>query len=265
MSATEPITWTGSGPVGMGDYDPENGTPDMGYLVNIRRIGCANRSLSLTPSSESTPITESCSGQQLEVDEIPGPKSMGINLTMEMFSGRELGMAYFGDTIVVPAGTVTGERLPTLAPGDIFFLKNPRAKSIVIEDSTEPTPIEYVLGTHYRLVSDSNESQSAYQLIAHPASHAEPVLVDYEYDESINIPTMTRATVEKGLIFLGRNHHNRRARIIIPRVSWTLGGDFNWLTTGQAAQMQFNGRARYAGELSADPMYGPYARIDWLP
>ncbi len=262
---SEKVIWSGSGPVLMGDYDPENGTPEMGYLTNLVRVGCANRTLTMTPNSESTPVFESDSGQRLEADEIPGSRTLAVALTMEQFSARELGMAYFGETIVVPAGTVTGERLPQLAPGGYFFLAHPRASSVVLEDSTAGTPKTYVLGTHYRLVADAGAEHAAYQLIAHPADHAEPVRVDYAYDESITIPAMTVPVIEKGLIFLGKNHHNKRARIIIPRVSWRLGGDFNWLTTGEAAQKQFQGSAKLASELGSDPLWGPYARIDWLP
>lgn len=259
----EQMVWSGSGPIWLGDYDPANGTPEMGYLVNLRRIGCGNRTLTLTPTSESTDITESCSGQNLVLDTIPGAKSIALALTMEQFSGLELGMAYFGDAIVVPAGTVTGERLPTLAPGDLFFLKHAHASSVVIEDSTAGTALEYVLGTHYAVES---EAHSAYRLIAHPAAHEEPVRVDYAHAESVSIPTMTKAIVEKGLVFLGQNHKKKTSRVILPRASWRMNGDFSWISgAGTASQMTFAGAAMYLPELAGNPGFGPYALIDGLP
>lgn len=259
----EKMVWSGSGPIWLGDYDPENGTADMAYLVNLRRIGCGNRALTMTPSSEFTAIKESCSGQDLDLDELPAGKSMAVGLTMEQFSGLELAMAYFGEAIVQAAGTVTGERLPELAAGDHFFLRHPHATSVVIQDSTAGTPIVYVEGTHY--VAESAE-HGAYRLIAHPAAHVEPVEVDYAHAESVNIATMTVPTVEKGLVFLGQNHKKNKVRIIIPRVTWRMNGDFGWITGGgTAAQLGFTGGAKYVPELEIDPTFGPYCKIDGLP
>lgn len=259
----ENLIWSGSGPIWLGDYDPANGTADMGYLVNLRRVGCANRALTTTPSSESNPIKESCSGQELDIDELPAGKSMTVGLTMEQFSGRELGMALFGEAIVNPAGSVTDERLPLLAPGDMFFLSNSHASSIVIEDSATPTPNPYVLGQHYAVESAEH---SGYRLIEHPAGHTEPVLVDYAYAESVNIAAMTATLIEKGLVFFGQNHRGKKVRIIIPRVVWKMNGDFGWITGGgTAAQLQFTGGAKYVPELLNDPRYGPYMRVDALP
>lgn len=258
----EKMIWSGSGPIWMGEFDPENGTADMAYLVNLRRIGCGNRALTLTPSSEFTIIKESCSGQELDLDEIPAGKGMAVGMTMEQFSAMDLAMAYFGEAIVNAAGTITGERLPLLAAGDYFFLRHPHASSVVIQDSTG-TPLVYVEGTHYAIESATH---GAYRLIAHPESHVEPVEVDYAYAESVNIATMTVPTVEKGLVFMGKNHKGKNARIIVPRVTWRMNGDFGWITGGgTAAQLQFTGGAKYVPELEADPTFGPYCKIDALP
>lgn len=39
------MIWSGQGPVMMGDYAPGVGTKEMGYLTNLKRIGCGNRTL----------------------------------------------------------------------------------------------------------------------------------------------------------------------------------------------------------------------------
>jgi len=228
MNPQTPIIWDGQGPVLIGRYDPINGTPDMGYMVDLYRIGCGTSSLTTSLSVEKARIAESCSGQRLTLKERTTGKSLSVSLSMVQFSGRTLAAAFYGDAVLQAAGTVTSEVLPQLAVGDYFTLRHPKASDIVIKDSTTPTPLAYVADTNYA-IEDADHARM--KLIAHPASHEEPVLVDYSYAGYVNIAAFSKTNVERGIIFNGVNQDGQKGRLIIPRISLALDGDFSWITS----------------------------------
>ncbi|MFV0680274.1 hypothetical protein [Ottowia sp.] len=254
------LIWNGQGPVHIGTFDPVNGRPESGYLVDLYSVGCGNRTLTATPSRETETITESCSGQRLTLKEIETAKSLEVQLEMVQFDSRTLAQAFFGGAVVKADGTVTDEQLPALQPGDYFVLKNPRTSSVVIEDSTG-APITYVEGTHYE-VSDADHGR--YRLIAHPVGYTEPLLVDYAYAGYINIAAFSKTNVEKGVIFSGVNGDGQKARVIIPRISLAMSGDFGWIGDS-ASTLSLGGQALYVPQLQADADYGPFMRIDTMP
>ena len=162
----EKMIYSGHGELPFGDYSEADGTPEMGYLTNLAFVGCGNRELSLNPTTESSQIRSSCDGIGGVIEEIPHSASLEVTLTMEQFSARELAMAMFGEAVIVDAGTVSGEVLPTLKPGDIFALKYPHVSSVVVQDATAGTPVTYTEGEHYSLISAEH---GAYRFVAHPA------------------------------------------------------------------------------------------------
>ena len=120
-NVSTPIIWNGQGPVHIGTYDPVNGRAEQGFLTNLYSVGCGNRTLTATPSRETSTLTESCSGQRLTLKEMETAKSLQVSLSMVQFDSRTLAAAFFGEAVHREAGTVTGEVLPRLAPGDYFF------------------------------------------------------------------------------------------------------------------------------------------------
>lgn len=254
------IIWNGQGPVMIGTYDPQNGTPEMGFLTNLYSVGCGNRTLTTTPGREVKKLKESCSGQRLDLKEIETSKSLEVALEMFQVEGRTLAAAFLGEAVVKAAGTVTDEVLPELNPGDYFFTKNPKISSLVINDSTG-TPLVYVEGTHYTLESAAH---GRCRLIAHPAAHVEPVKMDYAYAEYANIAAFSAAGVERGIIFSGVNGDGQHARVIIPRISLAMSGDWSWISDEEAT-LTLGGSALYVPELQNDPDFGPFMRIDALP
>ena len=255
------MIWNGQGPIHIGTYDPVNGRPEMGYLTGLYSVGCGNRTLTATPARETTTINESCSGQRLTLKEMETSKSLTVALEMVQFDGRTLAQAFYGAAVVKPTGTVTDEVLAQMEPGDYFFLKNPRSDSVVIEDSTAGTPITYVEGTHYE-VSDADHSR--YRLLAHPATHVEPVKVDYAHAGYVNISAFSKTNVERGIIFSGVNGDGQKGRMIIPRISLAMTGDFGWITD-EASELTLGGQALYVPELQSDADFGPFMRIDLMP
>ena len=259
-SATSMI-WNGQGPVHVGTYDPVKGRPEMGFLTNIYSVGCGNRTLTATPARETSTIQESCSGQRLTLKEIETSKSLQIALSMVQFDSRTLARAFFGGAVEKAAGTVTAEQLAELLPGDYFFLKFPRVKSVVVKDSTSGSPVTYVAGTHY-VVDDADHGRC--RLIAHPVVHVEPLKVDYEYQGFVNIAAFSRANVETGIIFSGLNGDGQKVRVIIPRISLAMNGDFGWISD-EASELSLSGQALYVAELQGDALFGPFMRIDTMP
>lgn len=260
MTPTQNMMWDGQGPVMIGRFDPENGTPDMGYLVDVYRIGCGTSSLSTALSVEKKIIKESCSGQRLALKERETAKQLEVKLDMIQFSGRTLAIALYGDAILTAAGAVTDETLPELVPGDYFVTRHPDIESLVIEDSTGGAPLVYVAGTHYE-VEDAKHGRC--RLIAHPAAHVEPLKMDYSYGEYTNIAAFTQAGVERGILFSGINGDGQRARIVIPRISLAPSGDFSWIADEEAT-LSLSGQALYVDKLATDANFGPFMRVDLI-
>ena len=247
MQPSQSMIWDGQGPVMIGRYDPINGRPDTGYLVDLYRIGCGTSSLTTSLSVERASIKESCSGQRLTLKNYITGKTLEVGLNMVQFSGRTL----------AGACTVTDEVLPQLAVGDYFTVRHPGATSLVIEDSTVGTPLVYVLDTHYAV---EDAAHGRYRLLAHPAGHVEPLKADYAYGEYTNIAAFTAPNVERGILFNGINGDGQRARIMIPRISLSLDGDFGWISD-EAAELSLSGEALFVSELQSDADYGGFMRI----
>lgn len=259
--ASTSMIWTGQGPVMIGTYDPIKGREEMGFLTNLYSVGCGNRTFTTTPSRETEIIPESCSGQRLPLKEIETGKSLAVALEMVQYDGRTLASSFYGDAIEKPAGTVTDERLTELQPGDYFMLKNPRCSSVVIEDSTAGTALEYVEGTHYKI---EDPDHSYFRLLAHPATHVEPVKVDYAHAAYLNIAAFSKTNVERGIILFAKNNDGQKGRVIVPRISLALSGDYGWLSN-TASPLTLGGQALYVPELANSSEYGPFMRIDLMP
>lgn len=263
IKTTKSQSWMGQGPILWGDYDPSTGTKDMAYLTKVEAFPCGNRTLSTSLTKETSKLKESCSGQRLDLEEIPGASEMSITLEIQHIAPRLLAHYLYGVAVDKAAGTVTAEVLPTVAAGDNVFLRHPNASSIVIEDSTPGTPIVLVEGTHYEVKSAEHGGIKFLALPTSPAA-VQPFSVDYAHSAYVNIAAFSQANaVRKGIVFYGVNHNGRKARLIVPCCSLTPGGDYNWLSD-EPITMQFSGSVLYASELGNDPEYGNFARVDWL-
>lgn len=257
MTPSTQMIWTGQGPVQIGTFDMTRGRADQAYLVDVYRVGCGNSSLTTNVSRETRELRETCSGQRMTLKQFETGKSMAVSLSMFQFSGRSLAAALFGEAIEKASGTVTGEVLPELAAGDYVNLRYPKASSIVISDSADPTPAVYVKDTHY---AEDDAAHGRLRLIAHPAGHVEPLTVDYAYGASVNIRAFSRTSVERGIIFNGVNQDGQKARLIIPRTSLALDGDFGWIAEEEAT-LTLSGQALFVSELETDTDYGGFARV----
>jgi hypothetical protein len=253
------MLWNGQGPIYFGDFDAVNGTPEMGYLVNLKKVGCANRSLTCTPAREVGTVKETCSGQRLDISEYTKSKSLKIKLEMVGWDRDMLAAAFYAESVLKPAGTVTGEVFPTVAAGDYLFLKHPKASSIVVTDSAG-TPATLVAGTNYAV---EDAAQGRIKVLA-LGSFVQPFKAAYSYAEYGNIAAFSSSGIRKGLVFNGKNEEGQTARLCIPKLSLAMSGDFSWISD-DPSPLTLEGTAYYVEEFQSDTDFGPFMRIDALP
>tara|TARA_R110002049_G_scaffold60182_3_gene162004 strand:- start:429 stop:1229 length:801 start_codon:yes stop_codon:yes gene_type:complete len=256
MNKDTPMIWSGQGPVMIGTFDTTRGKPEMGYLVDLYRIGCGTSQLNTNLTRETKELKESCSGQRLTLKELETGKAMSVSLAMYQFSGRTLAAALYSEALEVASGAVTDEVLAELAAGDYFTLRHTKVSDVVIVDSSDPVK-NYVLDTNYT-IEDADHARM--RLLEHPADHTEPVMVDYSYGAYTNMRAFSKRNVERGVIFNGVNQDGQKARLIIPRVNLALGGDFGWISDEEAS-LTMSGNVLYVPELEADDEYGGFARV----
>lgn len=67
----------------------------------------------------------------------------------------------------------------------------------------------------------------------------------------------------RGIIFNGINDSGQKARLIIPRISLAMGGDFGWISD-DAATLELSGEALFVQEMESDADYGGFARISLI-
>ena len=259
------MIWSGQGPIYFGTYDPSAGTPEMGFMRNIFRVGCANRTLTTTPGRETRNIKETCSGQRLDIAELETSKSLQVRIDMAQFDREVLARALFAVSTLKDEGSATDETLPELAAGDYFFLRHTDASEVVLTDSKmdgeTPDPQTLVAGTHYTMV---DAAQGVGQIISVDGVE-QPIKVAYSHGAYGNIAAFTQTSAQTGVIFTGRNQDGDKARVMIPRVSLSLQGDFSWISDEESV-LQLQGPAFYVPELDTEGSdFGPFMRVSGLP
>lgn len=244
------------GPIFMGDYDAVNGTAAGGYLVNLKKIGCANSKLSFTLTRSTKDIKESCSGNKLTIAQIETEKSAEVSLEMADFDKEMLAYAMGGTLSAVTGSTVTGEVFPTVAVGDTVSLKYTDVSSVVVKDSAG-SPVTLVAGTHYTVESAAHGLVSIVNL----ASFTQPLQADYSYAAQGNIVGFNNTGVERGIVYQGLNTQDgKKYKVIIPRISLGLDGEFNLLSTEETL-ITLKGQMLYVPEYANDTLYGPFMRV----
>lgn len=244
------------GPIFMGNYDAINGRAASGYLVNLQKIGCANSRLSITMSRSTKEIKESCSGNKLTIAQIETEKSAECALDMADFDKKMLAYALGGTLSAVTGSTVTGEVFPTVAVGDTVSLKYGHVSSVVVKDSAG-TPATLVANTDYVLES----ADHGLVTILNIGTYVQPFAADYTYAAQGNIVGFNNTGVEKGLVYQGINTQDgKKYKVVIPRISFALDGDFNLLSTEETT-ISLKGQMLYVAEYANDATYGPFMRV----
>lgn len=260
MSAQQ-MVFAGQGPLFIGDYDATLGQAAQGYLVNLKRIGCANRSLKINQKRDKGQVKETCSGQALTLRTWTKGLEATITLEMSQFSRDELAIGLYGTSASVAASTVTAEIMPTVAANDYVHTKYPGISSVMVKDSNA-TPATLVEGTDY-LVDSAPHGRIK---ILNMGAYTQPFKVDYSYSAHGRVTAFTGSATRKGIIFDGVNvaESNAPVRVIIPLIDFDPTKDFNWLSADEAT-LALEGEILYADALSADTSWGPFFKVDSLP
>lgn len=248
--------WTGQGPIYMGKYDATNGVAAKAYMTEMLPIGCGNRTLQITPNIETETIAESCSGARAVLKEFTKSKEIQVALSMVQFDGSMLARALMATPATVASGTVTGESLGSPAAGETVFLSKAGATNVVIKDSASGSPATLVKDTHYEITDADHGAIKILDM----ASFVPPLVADYENAGGINLPLLSAGNVEVSLAFTGLNDDKQKIRILIPRMSLKLDGDFDWISD-EASELTLTGQVLYAAELATNPDYNGFALV----
>lgn len=258
---SEQMVFSGKGPLFLGDYDATNGLAAQGFLTNLKRVGCGNRSLKISMSREKGTVKESCSGQGLTLKTWTKSQAANVSLEMVQFSRDELALGLYGTSASVTGASVTAEAFPTLAALDYVHTKYPGISSVVLKDSAG-TPATLVENTDYKIDSAPH---GRIQILALGA-YTQPFKVDYAYATHGRVTAFTGAATRKGLIFDGINvaESNAPVRVIIPLIDFDPTKDFNWLSDDEVT-LALEGEILYAADLATDSAWGPFFKVDALP
>ena len=258
MLLDEKMMWDGQGPVFLGKYDKAAGRPDMGNLVNVYQVGCGTSALTTSPKIETENINETCTGARAVLASRISSRELSVGLTAIQFDTRTLATAFYGTATSVAAGTVTDEPIaPGTAVGEYIFLRHPNVKNVVLTDTTG-APL--VLDTHY-VIEDA--AVGRLRLIALPGT-AKVATADYAFEAHAHFSIFKTGLVEMGVIFCGVNGKGQRARVTIPRINFSMGGDFSWIGDDNA-ELQLEGQALFASELQFHPQFAPgFGRVELI-
>jgi len=92
---------------------------------------------------------ESYSGKKAKVREFFTELGIEWSATLHQLDVNNIAKFTLGKVSSVAAGTVTGEAFPVVADGEVVQLDNLNVTDLIVTDSTSPTPITLVQGTHY--------------------------------------------------------------------------------------------------------------------
>ena len=258
MLLDEKMMWDGQGPVFLGKYDKAAGRPDMGNLVNVYQVGCGTSALTTSPKIGTENINETCTGARAVLASRISSRELGVGLTAIQFDSRAMATAFYGEATAVAAGTVTDEPIaPTTAVGDFIFLRYPNVKNVVLTDSAAAPLVE---NTHYAV---EDAATGRIRVIALPGA-ATIATADYEFEPHVHFSIFKTGLVEMGLIFCGINGKGQRARVTVPRINFSMGGDFSWIGDDNA-ELQLEGQALFASELQFHPQFAPgFGRVELI-
>lgn len=173
---SQPTLFSLQGYLRIGELLPDGSIGKLRWLGNVPEA-------TLALGTESTDKNESFTGKRLQIGRLQTSTTAALNYTMDYWSAANLALAFNSEETDIAASTVTGETFPTaLAIGDQVRLDHPFVSSLVISDSTTPTPL-VVAGSNYNLVGHSDSVVE----IAGLGSYVQPLKAAYSYAAATNL------------------------------------------------------------------------------
>lgn len=158
-------------------------------------------SLSVGLTVESFNHQESYSGQKTTVRRLVTSKESQVTATWYEHSPENLAILLYSDSLLIAAGSVTGETLPaTIAAGERYVLEFQNVSNVVIGDLEE--------GADYQV-------DAAYGAITFLTAQNAAPKVNYQYGASKNTGILTRTPEEVFLRYEGINLAENGAPVIV--------------------------------------------------
>ena len=204
-------------------------------------------------ATETTPKTESFSGNRLQYGLLQRGKTATLNLTLDEWTLYNLALALYAADVAIATGTVTGEALPSpLAAGDIIRLNKPFVSDVELTAAPSTALVE---GTDF-----SVESASA-GLIELLTPQTPAVTAAYENADARALTMFTTTPPDRWLILDGINTDNQEKVVVeLFRCKFNPVGDFG-LIHEECGNLPLTGTVLYDPLNASDPTLGGYGRI----
>lgn len=253
MSLTEQYLY-GQGRVSLALRNAVTGA--LGRFVYVGDVSAFSAKM----TSEKGKHVESNSGQKGTVRSWSVGKGCTIDMTWHQFDTDNLAIVFQGTSVSTVAGTVTAETLESdLVDGDVFYLANPGATSIVITDSNA-TPVTLVEGTDY-VVEDALFGRL--RLLA-AGTLTQPLKAAYSYSARKAAGMFTTGQKEYALRYEGVNLAEGNAPVMADyyKVAPDVLQELALITSGSdAAGMQVTGEVLRDSNKPATGPLGQYGHI----
>lgn len=192
----------------------------FGYTPQVTKIG-GQKSLSLEGGTTCT--TTTFDGLQ-------------VSFLVRCASDSNLAVALFGGNGVKDFGSVVGEVIAgsEVAPGAYVPLDNVGAKNVVIT-----SPSAAVLGVDYKITPAGIEIMEGTSVLVAGTS----ITVDYDYETQGRVEIGTKNSVEKELLFNGKDSEGNAIVLRLYRVSIAADGDVQFLNESDFVTFTITGTA----------------------
>lgn len=176
--------------------------PD-GKPLSWRWVGDVS-ALSQALTVENLTHKESYSGQRMTVRRFPTSKDGTVTMTWHEFSSTNLAVVLYGEQVVIPAGTITGEALPVgIEAGSRVTLAHQNISDVGI--GTLVAGVDFDIDVLY----------GAIDFLKTPAPAALPLTASYSYTGSISTEMFTQQPEPLALRFEGINMAEGGAAVIL--------------------------------------------------
>jgi hypothetical protein len=170
-----------------------------GTIGKLRWLGNVPEA-QLQLNTEAEDVTESFSGQRLQIGRLSTGTTAAFNYQMDYWSAANLALAVNANETAIAASTVTGETFPTgLVAGDLVRLDHPFVSSLIITDSAG-TPAT-VPPANYRI---EGHSESVVNIVT-PGAFVQPFRAAYAYAAATNLALFSKIGSAVYLQFDGVN------------------------------------------------------------
>lgn len=221
-----------------------NGQPETWYWVGDVSA------LSLAINVQSFNHLESYSGNKTPVRRINTAKDGTVTSTWHEFGSRNLAILLYGEAAVIPAGTVTGETLPSaITAGQMFGLKFQQVSDVVIGTLVE--------GTDYEL-------DPAFGMIKFLTAQPTAPSVNYSYAESFNTTIFTDQPPELAFRYQGINLAEDGANVLVElhRIKFDPASAIELINNANnLAGMQTTAGLLFDSSKGKDPLLGQVGRF----